>query len=320
MLTYACLKAALEDLEIKHCSCSSVAQPSEKGPALVNGDRIVSKTSGPSELVATGHSMDTEWFAVDKVGRVAMFDSGEPGAVPKVFLSAHFSQYSYGEFFDSLITAPSGQSLLDLRDFFEAGPGKVFGMLKDGEPYSKPLAQRETSVDELRQAHRLLQRPSLFRRYKHLIDAVCWCRDEAGLKALGKDAKRLPVDGHTVAWVWSFPANRVFKLFEKGIILSILLEEYYPAPQRFGLYVYDNNDYDCGPYQRNALPANPIRVDDLPDSPRETCGHVVFREVDFDQAEKIQPAEFFECEAWSEIWVGVDGEPHRFERDASEEC
>src|SRR5262245_16214620 len=29
------------------------------------------------------HSMDTTWFAVDQDGHIGMFDSGEPGAVPK---------------------------------------------------------------------------------------------------------------------------------------------------------------------------------------------------------------------------------------------
>lgn len=33
------------------------------------------------------HSMDTSWFAVDEAGRVAIFDSGEDGAVPLHTLS-----------------------------------------------------------------------------------------------------------------------------------------------------------------------------------------------------------------------------------------
>jgi hypothetical protein len=33
------------------------------------------------------HSMDTSWFAVDAAGRVAIFDSGEDGAVPLAALS-----------------------------------------------------------------------------------------------------------------------------------------------------------------------------------------------------------------------------------------
>jgi hypothetical protein len=33
------------------------------------------------------HSMDTSWFAIDEAGRVAIFDSGEDGAVPLAALS-----------------------------------------------------------------------------------------------------------------------------------------------------------------------------------------------------------------------------------------
>src|SRR5215468_7860598 len=29
------------------------------------------------------HSMDTTWFAVDRDGHIGVFESGEPGAVPK---------------------------------------------------------------------------------------------------------------------------------------------------------------------------------------------------------------------------------------------
>lgn len=40
-----------------------------------------------SEDYPAAHSMDTSWFAVDEAGRVAIFDSGEDGAVPLAALS-----------------------------------------------------------------------------------------------------------------------------------------------------------------------------------------------------------------------------------------
>ena len=36
-----------------------------------------------NEDFPAAHSMDTQWFAIDADGFVAMFDSGEPGAVPR---------------------------------------------------------------------------------------------------------------------------------------------------------------------------------------------------------------------------------------------
>jgi len=38
-----------------------------------------------------GHSMDTDWFAVDKDGNIAIFDSGQEGAVPIEFEKETFS-------------------------------------------------------------------------------------------------------------------------------------------------------------------------------------------------------------------------------------
>lgn len=40
-----------------------------------------------SEDYPAAHSMDTSWFAIDEAGHVAVFDSGEDGAVPFAALS-----------------------------------------------------------------------------------------------------------------------------------------------------------------------------------------------------------------------------------------
>lgn len=47
------------------------------------------------------HSMDTEWFATDADGNVAIFWSGEEGAVPK--------SNSFGEFSDLIDELPKDE-------------------------------------------------------------------------------------------------------------------------------------------------------------------------------------------------------------------
>jgi hypothetical protein len=46
-------------------------------------------------------------------------------------------------------------------------------------------------------------------------------------------------------------------------------------------------------------PSVPVHVDQLPAALRDRCLLVRFSQVRFDQAEAVQPAEFFTCEFWS---------------------
>src|SRR5688572_22263668 len=46
------------------------------------GDGPGTEDRGPHPDYPAAHSMDTFWFAVDRDGHVAMFSSGEAGAVP----------------------------------------------------------------------------------------------------------------------------------------------------------------------------------------------------------------------------------------------
>src|SRR5215469_8297759 len=65
------------------------------------------------------HSMDTIWFAVDKDGHVACFDSGESGAVPVAALAAN---QGYGAQQALAGTLPQGEAVHELRGRLMPGP------------------------------------------------------------------------------------------------------------------------------------------------------------------------------------------------------
>src|SRR6185295_8980906 len=61
------------------------------------------------------HSMDTTWFAVDRDGHIAVFDSGEAGAVPR-------DAYEEGATVDALLPAlPASEAVYVLEGHLEAG-------------------------------------------------------------------------------------------------------------------------------------------------------------------------------------------------------
>src|SRR5262245_11508117 len=62
--------------------------------------------------VPCSHSMDTRWFAVDRDGHVAMFDSGEAGAVPLEAFAGD-EAYTAAERLRRLL--PAGQAIYDIR-------------------------------------------------------------------------------------------------------------------------------------------------------------------------------------------------------------
>lgn len=70
------------------------------------------------------HSMDTTWFAVDKDGSVAIFNSNETGAVP----CAHSREQSDGEEFFAHLAKLQGENLPD--DYYNQNLGEKFGLFE----------------------------------------------------------------------------------------------------------------------------------------------------------------------------------------------
>ena len=75
-----------------------------------------------SDDYPAAHSMDTSWFAIDEAGRVAVFDSGEDGAVPLAAISLGGASEPDPEAEQILELLPLGHADDSWDAIYEAGP------------------------------------------------------------------------------------------------------------------------------------------------------------------------------------------------------
>jgi hypothetical protein len=221
------------------------------------------------------HSMDTMWFAVDTDGNVAVFDSGEAGAVP-------VDGYVGEEHYDLLETVRSAghrsrviwevSALLGTH----AGPGLNGGQTT----FILVLSPAGTLAAELERAG------------GRRIEA-------SGLSggALAFMVDKLSHDLHE-------------KLHETSVCLGCEWhfgdEEENPDPASFGLYHYEHSceNWISGPYQLATRPAQPLRADALPP---EVAEHLVHVDRPFRDTTRLNPPEHWHCESWEPAWLDSDG-------------
>ncbi|TWU12826.1 molybdenum cofactor biosynthesis protein A [Symmachiella macrocystis] len=339
-LTYDGLCQAMHGIGLKPCDKSLVelSFDDECRPDIEPSSHFTfyASLSKPVDYPAA-HSMDTEWFATDKNGHVAFLNSRQPGAVPKVFIEAFGSQYSFYDFEEHLLDPATGNQVqFNLVDFFEAGPGYFFCIDRFNDPPNMTLEESGFALSSLsKEGHEELPHgkrrmvtglfnwneeyfhntsaSSNYGYHQSRIDAICWLKDVSVMERLPSDSMLLPVAGHTVAWVYETPRESMRALYEEGLVLSLLREDFYPSPHRFGFYTYANDDYSGGPYDQRKLPQNPVHIDQLAGKTREVCSHVHFASVDFSQMPRFQPAEYFPCAVTYGKWVDLEGNAHSYD-------
>lgn len=211
----------------------------------------------PSDYPAA-HSMDTDWFAVDADGHVALMKSGEPGPVPVgleaqrsghdvlktlamenpfALLNRHCSDVSRQWGVVMLLSATTNLQAISAplpKDFDTSAPFKV---AEDSVVAASVFIVPDEFFAEIHRKHLCLGCMSLFDE------------DEA--------APRL------------------------GLY-------FYDAGDR----------YQSGPYERGELPADPVALAALPTSVRESLAAVVIPEIRFREAAAIQPLEHLPCTTW----------------------
>ena len=221
----------------------------------------------PEPDYPAAHSMDTDWYAVDADGHVAIFSTGEEGAVPE---SAGNDQFSTRDLLDALPDVP-----YRLMDWLG----------EDSQEHHLELPSRKRkkgmgtvllflgSIDPLREKldpYRVDHAPAI-----------------EGVAVLFRD---LPVE---TAWA----------LHEAGACLGCFpwgTDEYYglddDRPRRLGIFRYDHDDSGLArPYERGRPPDRPIKVDQLPPDLRAIVGRLRLEGVRFAEAEKIQPVGLVPC-------------------------
>lgn len=216
------------------------------------------------------HSMDTSWFAVDKEGHVACFDTGEEGLMPNCA----------GTQDHEAIAQWLGESAL-------AG-----GM---------PVGQRSRALRRSGQGEHCTQAakrppgPVIF-----FLTA-----EEAALNVAMRHRARF---AHSVAGPAAVILDRVPRTLATQLHRDGVCRGCYPL-EELEVFSYSCHDYGPFPYQRDVTPSLPLHLDQLPPGLRQAVQLVAFDALLFADAPKVQPAEFFPCHTWGEccFYIAADG-------------
>lgn len=228
--------------------------------------------------------MDTEWFAIDGLGHVAVFDSGEAGGVPHAHFEAWQGQSMWSDLLEQMLR--------------HASPGELRFV---AEGVFVP-----TSPEFLDRPDALAGADAWERQVVFELDAP---RDAGWLAARLDDAWLLGCAAPLVYAGACTPAHLASIWEELGIVRAQLSPEL--EPSRFGLYFYESHDYSGSPYQRSTKPRGaPLRVESLATGLRRRLGQVRLASADFRRDGQIQPFEHLPSSIWGHTWIGTDGSVH----------
>lgn len=230
------------------------------------------------------HSMDSQWFAVDASGRVAMFDTDEPGPAPAV----------------DGVWCDQGLRHAALRELAEAGLAyDCADLLPAGRVARQKDAWRSTPA------------PEPFELSAHgtsaggwLHSCLVWVTSDSAWDRLAEragEALRLHVPGlEGVVGHGDLALEPLRALKAEGRLRS-LLSEHELELTRFGLFEYDYRGGGEGkdPYDRTGVPRQALREDALPAEVREKVAGLRLP-VDFAKDAKVQPRDHVKCTSWAE--------------------
>ncbi|HEY7312694.1 MAG TPA: hypothetical protein VH643_25235 [Gemmataceae bacterium] len=230
----------------------------------------------------SAHSMDTCFFAIDRDGHVAVFDTGEAGAVPTHALSGE-SARSVRQQLAALARVPvihdrQGGVTPNRPSEFNEHRGSL------GLPYPTLmfLASLDPVKDEIAAGRAVEVRASegVAVMFQQMSEAL---------------AKRLHDSGACLGCSWYFHGEEY--------------EEHSPDLTARGLFSYSHltDNWISGPYGRVRRPAQPIHVDQLPPRIREAVKAMRFDALSFAETPHVQPIEHVECESWESAYMDVTG-------------
>lgn len=263
------------------------------------------------------HSMDTDWYAVDRDGRVARCDSGEVGPVPAGAPAVDWSTIAEDFGVLRVVRALRGGPLDEqvvIANMFAASTDEheraLLAQIARGDEHARAI------YADLREARG--------------EPRAGWSPRERAVYVVGEDFARIPYDAMPERWrgvmVFTSAAHRealraeatmtsardvdprmgvrdaIFvgfmnritfeRLWMRGAIaLVCVLDE--PAPREVGLFEYQH-DWGYGPYQRDGVPAAPVSLADLPAPLRERLGRLRLP-VDFEADAAFDPADHVPC-------------------------
>jgi hypothetical protein len=225
----------------------------------------------PSNVLAlpAAHSMDTHWFAVDELGHVAMFASGETGPVPDVAGREWPQGSSFG-----VDVVP----LLADAEVLSYEAADIFAVKKPGL-FARMFAWPE-----------VIEKPP---RFDQSLSSVL-----LQLRSLEGARERLSAVGFHVlpsregAYAWGNVESPMLReLWNEGWIVRAALGHSLSLT-RMGMFYFEHEDEEWSEaedvYRLVDAPRMPVRVHALPTSLRRRIGAARFADLDFRECETIR--------------------------------
>lgn len=214
-----------------------------------------------SQPRSAAHSMDTDWYAVDRQGHVARMQSGEEGAVP---WDAH-AQY-WSELYEDLVVARV--AALGAT----TGPRRVLALDPEIHAVDPDMLPYEWNGVLQFADHGYLD------MFLHEYHHPTWRRMDA-----------LP---HAIA-VKDILHGAFADYWAAGAIVGAYVTGEEVKPDALGLF-----EFACGfsgPYWRKTVPRSPIHIDSLPEPLRGKLGQLKIGKFDFHSTTDFDPATFLRC-------------------------
>jgi hypothetical protein len=264
VLTAFGLQQAMDGLALE--SCGEAPQ-----------DRPLHRLETKSDAIPAAHSMDTDWFAVDSEGRIALMSSGEAGAVPGSSSEVHIEELRR-----LAVTMPRRRSVIDPQGLTwpDDAPSHM------NPPHAEDWARNVFMVVD-----RIAGLPDELLEKNRRMDA---------LNGVGFYIERLSAS----AWRALHDSGRCQEC-HPGYVVT------YPDMQlagELGLFGYDHHlteNWVAGPYSRIVLPSHPLLIEDLPEelARRIASTHYPFR---FEETLQIQPVAHHRSLAWSSEYLDLE--------------
>jgi hypothetical protein len=255
------------------------------------------------------HSMDSQWFAVDRDGHVALFETGESGSVPAEVMETRQRSNPFR----------SGEHI-EVRE-----PVDVYALLAEIAalvPRTEVIfdPRGRTLPGPFGETHAPFTRGGSLQRILLLLEATDLVEKDL---ADGR-AVRLSSTDPPIVWFPRISRALLTKLHNRDQCLACAWlwhqeatehEPEIPIPAALGLFYYAHLDgaepYDLHqPFGRVQAPARPMHLDQVPPSLRTILGRFRMRSICFAEQTHTHPAEHSrDCLVWGDgaAYLASDG-------------
>ena len=239
------------------------------------------------------HSMDTYWFAIDAEENIAVFGTGEAGALPH-----------------------SAQEIdIDLIRNLPRDDRGIINPKTDGKIAATGATAEYIDLQVAYPVNCILD--CLIPFDPILDNLILVLSDEDAISKLRSQGDRILrfAGDPVVIYIEKCSKRKLAKLFKSGEVLAgkdVNILELNPL---IGLFSYRHDDecenWIAGPYLQNGRPEKPLKLKELPTHIQELISRTHFEELRFQDTERLQPIDYTKCDTWGDSsWRDTKGKIH----------